>query len=792
MTRRVLMMGLLGSGVLVAALGVGRLRFDPDILGMLPPDAPEVRGLRAFHAGFAKADELVVLIEGGAENEGLMPEAAQSLATALEASGVAKRARWQPRWTEEGEGMAELLAYFWLNGPRDAVREKSAALAPPQARATLDRALADVATALEGEDLAMRAHDPLGFLRHPAIDSLLAGAADGVDGYESADGRAHLLFVEAPRAVPGYRNAGAWINEVRAVMEEWRKSDGAGITVHLTGEPAFSSEIGGAMEHDMRGTVGITAGLIALLFWVMQRRLVLLGGLAVVLVLVFLTALGLAGWIYGELSIMAAGFAAILIGLAVDYGVLICQEGKVAGRGSAALWRATATTVCWAAFTTAVVFLALNRSGLPGIAQLGTVVACGIVAGAALMLGYYLPFVAWAGAGRGNLTGGHGMLPRRTTALVLAALLAVAALGSLLWRGMPGVDFDERMLRPRDSRAMAAFDKVREVFPQWGTDALRLVVEAPDDASMQRLLAEAQRRIEANPVIDTAVMPSLWWPDASRQQANRADLREIAERSGSLLESADAAGFSEEGLALGRKVLEQLQTATTAENPYYPSSPAAHDILRMFVSRNESGGGCLAGVVKPAAEADPAGRDYQALGSLNGGGIWLAGWELLKPAVVPLVRRDVTEVFLPMAALMVAMLTVIFRSLRVVSLCLAAMALSGLILLAAMSWLGIGWNFLNIAATPLLLGTGIDYGIHIGLALRRNGGDVAAMWHGTGKAVMFCGVSTAIGFGSLCFASNDAMTSLGVVALIGILTTMAVSVFLLPPLLAPSRIRKAS
>ena len=142
------------------------------------------------------------------------------------------------------------------------------------------------------------------------------------------------------------------------------------------------------MEHDMRGTVGITAGLIALLFWVMQRRLVLLGGLAAVLALAFLTALGLAGWIYGELSIMAAGFAAILIGLAVDYGVLICQEGKVAGRGSAALWRATGATVMWAALTTAVVFLALNRSGLPGIAQLGTVVACGIVAGAALMLGY--------------------------------------------------------------------------------------------------------------------------------------------------------------------------------------------------------------------------------------------------------------------------------------------------------------------------------------------------------------------------------------------------------------------
>ena len=80
-----------------------------------------------------------------------------------------------------------------------------------------------------------------------------------------------------------------------------------------------------------------------------------------------------------------------------------------------------------------------------------------------------------------------------------------------------------------------------------------------------------------------------------------------------LLETADAAGFSEEGIALGRNVLEQLRKATAAQELYYPSSAAAHDILRMFVSRNESGGGCLAGVVKPEAQSDRRGGDYQAL-----------------------------------------------------------------------------------------------------------------------------------------------------------------------------------
>jgi predicted RND superfamily exporter protein len=66
------------------------------------------------------------------------------------------------------------------------------------------------------------------------------------------------------------------------------------------------------------------------------------------------------------------------------------------------------------------------------------------------------------------------------------------------------------------------------------------------------------------------------------------------------------------------------------------------------------------------------------------------------------------------------------------------------------------------------------------LALRRSGGDFQAMWEGTGKAVLFCGATTAIGFGSLCFASNEAMASMGAVAVIGILVSMMLSVFVLP------------
>jgi uncharacterized protein len=134
----------------------------------------------------------------------------------------------------------------------------------------------------------------------------------------------------------------------------------------------------------------------------------------------------------------------------------------------------------------------------------------------------------------------------------------------------------------------------------------------------------------------------------------------------------------------------------------------------------------------------------------------------------------------PMFILLVGMMSFIFRRTADVGLALFAMALSTLLLLAIMSATGLKWNFVNLMATPLLLGTGIDYAIHVTLSLRRTGGNFKELWQGTGKALLFCGASNVIGFGSLVFSSSDALVSLGTVAVIGILLSMGISIFLLP------------
>ena len=71
-----------------------------------------------------------------------------------------------------------------------------------------------------------------------------------------------------------------------------------------------------------------------------------------------------------------------------------------------------------------------------------------------------------------------------------------------------------------------------------------------------------------------------------------------------------------------------------------------------------------------------------------------------------------------------------------------------------MALAGWTWNLMNLMALPLMLGTGVDYTLFIQLALRRHGGDLAAVRRSVGRALMLCGGTAMAGFGSLACSSN--------------------------------------
>src|SRR5208337_3743572 len=81
-----------------------------------------------------------------------------------------------------------------------------------------------------------------------------------------------------------------------------------------------------------------------------------------------------------------------LLGLAVDYAVVHYQEALAYPLLSVPeIRRAIAPAIFWAAVTTISAFLVLNFGGLPGLAQLGSLVGIGVALSAFMMIFAFLP-----------------------------------------------------------------------------------------------------------------------------------------------------------------------------------------------------------------------------------------------------------------------------------------------------------------------------------------------------------------------------------------------------------------
>ena len=109
-------------------------------------------------------------------------------------------------------------------------------------------------------------------------------------------------------------------------------------------------------------------------------------------------------------------------------------------------------------------------------------------------------------------------------------------------------------------------------------------------------------------------------------------------------------------------------------------------------------------------------------------------------------------------------------------------------MLGAMAVLGLAMNFMNIFVTTMIIGIGVDYGIHAVHRYReiqkRGHGDLDHEVVETGKAIAMAAMSTMVGFGSLSLSHYPGLRSMGLVAILGALATCLVSLTVLPAYLS--------
>jgi len=84
-------------------------------------------------------------------------------------------------------------------------------------------------------------------------------------------------------------------------------------------------------------------------------------------------------------------------------------------------------------------------------------------------------------------------------------------------------------------------------------------------------------------------------------------------------------------------------------------------------------------------------------------------------------------------------------------------------------------------ALPILIGTGVDYGVHLAHRTAQSGSVVVAA-RTTGRAIALSGITTLIGFGSLILGNHWGVRSLGLLLCIGITFALLGAMVVLPGL----------
>ena len=108
------------------------------------------------------------------------------------------------------------------------------------------------------------------------------------------------------------------------------------------------------------------------------------------------------------------------------------------------------------------------------------------------------------------------------------------------------------------------------------------------------------------------------------------------------------------------------------------------------------------------------------------------------------------------------LLLIDFRNLKLSLLTLLPLALSMASLLGIMAVAGIKFDFINIIAIPLLIGIGIDDGVHFTNTYCKS--DHINMSEGmfqTGRAVVLTSLTTLVGFGSIALSHYPGLRSMG-------------------------------
>lgn len=830
--RRVFLASLVAA--VVAGGLITRIELDTDVLNLLPKHDPKIQDFMEAMERFGGVDYLLVVVripEGGpTEPYGLLVD---RLGERLEGLPELERVDYRIGSPEEILERLSPKALLFLDGEARAELAERVSPEGLRARAQELRRLLTTPQSLGLKELIKV--DPLGlseiFLaRLEATRGELA--VDWTSGHYLSKDHRLLLLLARPVKPPqdtefDVRLVDAVQGEVAAVLARWDEIVGP------DAPPAPEVALGGAyltalddyklIRGDLVRNLLTSVTLVLALFLLAFRRLGPLLYAMVPLGFGLVLAFGFAAVTVGTLSSATSGTAALLIGLGIDfvivsYGRYVEERRRGAGVDAAlaAMASTSGRAVVVGAVTTAATFFAFLATDFTGLRQMGFLTGTGILFCMVAVLVLLPALISWGEhrhhrrETRPNLylhSFGTGPLMRwairrPVTVLACGALVTVVA----AW-GATGLEFEEGMetMRPAEgNRGIEVGEEVARHFES-GFDAMMLMIRGDDleeiFARSEAAVAGARRLVDDDVLLGysglTTLVPSpsrqrdvLAWLDEGRESGLLDPERIGAGFRAALTESGMRPEPFERGLELFGEALAARDTLTPHE---LASDPETGQVLDRYLqpAGAEEGGGWVSVVYlypplnkwrrRPPPEAVELAEEL-------GPDVVLTGPNVVNHRLRQRVRTDAVVAAVLGFLLVAALLWMDFRRLGDALLSLVPLLVGLVWMLGAMVALGLPMNFMNVFVTTMIIGIGVDYGIHAVHRFREaKGAGTDRLGAGlveTGKAIVVAALSTVVGFGSLTTSRYPGLQSTGLVAVLGALATALVAITLLPAYLA--------
>ena len=551
---------------------------------------------------------------------------------------------------------------------------------------------------------------------------------------------------------------------VQAIEAAFAATHPGGARLLATGPPIFSRDAARGIRADVHRLSAVSALLVGgLLFW-RFRSLLVIAVIAIPILLGFAVAALVVQLAFGFVHGVALGFGMTMLGVTVDYPVLLIGHRKT-GEAAPGTLRRIGQAFTLAVLTAVLGLTGMLLSGFPGLSQLGLFSVTGLLIAAAATRWLLPPLIVAADLAPVSPGRPENLLRiERLRALrgPAGALCGLAALYLLVER--PVMHTDLAALSPVPAAELALDAEMRSELG--APDAGQVGVIRGETA---QAVLEAEERLV--PVLDNlqkagaitgAELAARFVPSAKTQRARPEALPDPAELSARVAAASAGLSFRPGAFQSFMDDVAAAKRMPPVESGDFPGTLARARLGALLFERSDG----WQGLIVPTGVRDAA-RVAAALQKAGATYIDMGG---TANAIVSTYARSALRWLAVGALLATAVLLAGLRDGRRAARVLGSISAAVLLTVAVLTALGASFSLITIVSLQFVGGVGLDYALFF--ARRQLDAEERAR---TLRTLATCNAMAVATFGLLAFCRTPLLRDIGETVVIGAVAALCSS-----------------